>query len=122
LGLRRIAQAGIGTALETHLDLAAGTGGNLQFQALAIHLLFTEELVAVSFALRQRWMLFSRQAIEFQALLVQVIAIGNLPEQLGFTGFQAFRVKEALPTGRKSGLVSNGLVPAWARPESKRKK
>ena len=48
LGLRRVAQAGIGTALEAHLDLAAGTGRDLQFQALAIDLLLAEKLVAVA--------------------------------------------------------------------------
>ena len=52
LGLRRITQTGIGAALETNLDLTGGAGRNLQFQALAIDLLFAEELVAVGFALR----------------------------------------------------------------------
>ncbi|MNR30834.1 hypothetical protein D3C85_1483060 [compost metagenome] len=54
LGLRRITQAGIGTALETHLDLARGPRWNLQLQALAIDLLLAEKLIAVRLALGQR--------------------------------------------------------------------
>ncbi|MNG23640.1 hypothetical protein D3C84_1082700 [compost metagenome] len=38
-------------------------------------------------------MLIGRQSVELQAFLIQVIAVGNLPEQLGFTGVQAFRRK-----------------------------
>ncbi len=52
LSLRRIAQTGIGAALEANFDLTSGSGRNLQLQALAVDLLFAEELVAVGLALR----------------------------------------------------------------------
>lgn len=54
-------------------------------------MLFTEKLVAVRFTFRQRGVLFDRQSVELQAFLVQVIAVGDLPIELGFTGFQTFR-------------------------------
>ncbi|MNH95814.1 hypothetical protein D3C73_484660 [compost metagenome] len=92
-GLRRITQTGIGTTLVTDLDLAAGTRWYLQFQTLAVDLLFTEKLVAVGFTFRQRRVLPDRQSIELQAFLVQVVAVGDLPIELCFTGFQAFRGK-----------------------------
>ncbi|MCY1443047.1 hypothetical protein D9M71_594430 [compost metagenome] len=90
LGLWRITQAGIGTALEADLDLAGRACRDLQLKALAINLLFAEEFITVEFPLRQRGMLVDRQTVELQALLIQVIAIGNLPEQLGFAGLKAF--------------------------------
>ncbi|MNL04756.1 hypothetical protein D3C87_1253330 [compost metagenome] len=116
-GLRWITQTGVGTALITHVDLTAGAGGNLQFQALTINLLLTEKLVAVGFALRQCRMLIGRQTIEFQAFLIQVIAVGNLPKELGFTGFQAFRGEnERFVDGQKIGFglerIASGLGQA----------
>ncbi|MNG12746.1 hypothetical protein D3C84_963800 [compost metagenome] len=89
-GLRWITQPGIGAALVTDLDLTAGARRDLQLHPLAIDLLFTKKLVAVGFALRQRGMLVGRQTVELQAFLIQVIAVGNLPEQLGFAGLKAF--------------------------------
>ncbi len=77
-------------SLEADLDLARGTGRNLQLQRLAIDLLVAEKLVAVGFTLRQLGFLRLGQAIELEALLIQVVPIGDLPEQLGFTGVQAF--------------------------------
>ncbi|MCY1361741.1 hypothetical protein D9M69_484190 [compost metagenome] len=44
-------------------------------------------------------MLVGRQAIELQAFLIQVIAVGDLPIELGFTGFQAFR-------GKREGFIN----------------
>jgi hypothetical protein len=89
--------------------------------------LFTEKLVAVGFAFRQRGLLFGAQAIEFQTLLIQVIAVGDLPEQLGFTGFQTFGGEhERLVDRQKLRLCIKWIVPAWARLEisraNKRKK
>ncbi len=52
LGLWRITQAGIGTALEADLYLTAGARGNFQFEALTVDLLFSEELIAVGFTFR----------------------------------------------------------------------
>ncbi|MNX82536.1 hypothetical protein D3C86_1142700 [compost metagenome] len=98
-GLRRITQTGIGTALVTDLDLTARASRNFQFKALAVDLLFTEKLVAVGFAFWQRGMLPDRQSVELQAFLVQVIAVGDLPIELGFTGFQAFR-------GKREGFIN----------------
>jgi hypothetical protein len=90
LGLRRITQTGIGTALEAHLELTGSAGRDLQFQTLAVNLLLTKELVTVRFAFRQDGMLVNRQTIELQAFLIKVIAVGDLPIELGFTGFKAF--------------------------------
>src|SRR3546814_2544356 len=77
-------------ALETDLDLTGGAGGNLQLQRLAIHLLIAEKLVAVGFTFRQLRLLRLGKTVEFESLLIQVVAVGDLPEQLGFTGVQAF--------------------------------
>ena len=111
LSLRWITQTGIGTALETHLDLASGPGGNLQFQALTINLLFAKELIAVGFTLRQFRFVLRRQAIEFQALLVQVVAVGDLPIELGFTGLKAFGGKdEGFANGEKVGFGFKRIV------------
>ncbi|MNZ59766.1 hypothetical protein D3C78_778130 [compost metagenome] len=98
-GLRRITQAGIGAALVTDLDLAAGPRRNLQFQALTVDLLLAEKLVAVGFTFRQRGMLRDGQSVELQAFLVQVIAVGDLPIELGFTGIQTFR-------GKREGFIN----------------
>jgi hypothetical protein len=50
-------------------------------------------------------MLLSGQAIEFQAFLIKVITVGDLPEQLGFPGSEALRRKaEGFADGKKVGL------------------
>ena len=89
LGLRRITQAGIGTALESYFHLAGGTGRYFQLKALAVNLLLTEKFIAVRFARGQGRLVLWRQAVELQTLLVQIVPIGDLPKKLGFTGLQA---------------------------------
>jgi len=87
-GLRWIAQTGIGAALITDLDLTAGSRRDFHFQALAIDRLLAEELIAVGFAFRQHRLLIGGQSVEFQAFLIQVVAVSDLPEQLGFARVQ----------------------------------
>ncbi len=76
--------------MEADLDLAAGPGRNLQLQCLAIDLLIAEKLVAVGFTRWQLRFLRLGKAFEPEPFLIQVIAIGDLPEQLRLTGVQAF--------------------------------
>jgi hypothetical protein len=65
----------------------------------------------MSFTFRQRGMLFDRQSVELQAFLVQVIAVGNLPEQLSLTGFQAFGCEgEGFVDGKKVGFGFKWIV------------
>lgn len=117
-GLRRVTQTRIGAALIADLDLTGRRRRDLYLQPLAINRLFSEELVAVGFALWQRRLLCSTQTVELQAFLIQVVAVGDLPEQLGFTGFQALGGEnERFIDRQKIRFVSKGLFPAWARPE-----
>ncbi len=71
--------------------------------------MLAEELVAMGFALGQHG-LFG-QAFELHALLVQVITVGNLPIQLGFTGSQALGGKgEGLAYREELGLGLERIV------------
>ena len=107
--LRRIAQARIGAALPAELDLAGGAGGDLHFQALAIHLLLAKELVAMGFTLGQHG--FFGQAVELHALLVQVVTVGNLPKQLGFAAFKTFGGKgEGFAHREEVGFCFEGVA------------
>ncbi|MNY49547.1 hypothetical protein D3C86_1849810 [compost metagenome] len=75
-------------------------------------MLLTEKLVAVIFAHGQRRFVFGRQTVELQALLVQVITVGNLPIELGFTRFQTFRRKrEGFLDREKIGFCVKRISP-----------
>ena len=80
-GLRWVAQAGIGTALPAQAQLALGVGRNQQFELVAVHRAVTEELVMVIQRGGELRLLFGRQAVELQALLVQVVTLLDLEVQ-----------------------------------------
>ena len=105
-GLRRIAQTGIRATLVADFDLASGRCRDFHFQPLAIDRLFTEKLIAVGFTFRECWLLFCGESIEFQAFLIQVITVSDLPEQLGFTGFQAFGRQHECLVDQKTPVLS----------------
>ncbi|MNO82879.1 hypothetical protein D3C76_741650 [compost metagenome] len=66
----------------------------------------------MGFALRQRGMLVGRQTVELQAFLIQVIAVGNLPEQLGFAGLKAFGGEnERFVDGQEIGFGLERIAP-----------
>ncbi|MNE43545.1 hypothetical protein D3C80_1377260 [compost metagenome] len=67
--------------MPANLDLATGILGDEQLEFAPVDLALAEVFVAVGFASRQHGVLFGGQAIEFQALLIQIVAIGDLPMQ-----------------------------------------
>ncbi|MCY1449050.1 hypothetical protein D9M71_657700 [compost metagenome] len=86
----RVAQPGIGAALPAHAQLTVGAGGQDQFQFATVYLGFTKIFIAVGQGGGQLGLLLRRQAVEFQAFLVQVVAIGDLPVQAHLPRLQAF--------------------------------
>ncbi|MNO63985.1 hypothetical protein D3C76_547060 [compost metagenome] len=79
-GLRRVAQAGVGTALPAQAQLAFCVGRDQQFELVAVHRTVTEEFVMVVERRRQLRLLLGGQAVELQALLVEVVALLDLEE------------------------------------------
>ncbi|MNP01423.1 hypothetical protein D3C76_932370 [compost metagenome] len=61
--------------------MALGIGRQQQFELVAVHRAVTEEFVVVVERRRQLWLLLGGQAVELQALLVEVIALLDLKEQ-----------------------------------------
>ena len=80
-GLWRVAQAGVGAALPAQAQLALGVGRQQQFKLVTVHRAVAEELVVVVECRRQLRLLIARQAIEFEALLIQVVARLDLEVQ-----------------------------------------
>ncbi|ERO64767.1 hypothetical protein P308_22095 [Pseudomonas piscis] len=65
----------------------------------------------MGFARRQARLLLRRQAVELQALLVQVVAVGDLPEQLGLARGQALGAEyERLAHRQEVGLDLERVV------------
>ncbi|VVN27891.1 hypothetical protein PS623_04629 [Pseudomonas fluorescens] len=77
-GLRRVTQAGVGTALPAQSQLATGRRRDQQLKLAAVHCTVTEEFIVMVECRWQRRLLRCIQAVEFQPLLVQVIAVLDL--------------------------------------------
>ncbi len=121
-GLRRVAQPGIGTALPAQTYACLAPRRDDQFEAAAIDLLITEELVAVRLARGQRRLALGRQAVELQALLVEVIARRDLPVQArGARLLRADGQGEGLIDRQEIGLRTGAEQAAGRQRETGRK-
>ena len=105
LALRRVAQASIGAALPTDLDLAAGVCRNQYLNLVAIDLGSAKELIAMFKPLGQYGGVCCVQPVKLEAFLIQIVGVGYFPLQAGFAGGQWFGTEcEGLVDRQKVGL------------------
>ncbi|MNN09137.1 hypothetical protein D3C81_1220130 [compost metagenome] len=109
VGLWWIAQAGIGTALPAHAQLACGGGGQDQFKFTAIHQSLAEELVLMGQGLWQGGLLLDGQAVELQAFLVKIVTIGDFPVQAHLPGIQPLAAEHERLVHRQKVALGKGV-------------